>query len=211
VRTVTTAVALGMALALSACSSGNPTIELSQAAPGAASGSSGPTSTTSEVLTLSDTPTPTPTTVTVTVTVTATPTVTVTALPLPSPTTATTFDRAVALIDYGNLVKDIEQLDRMTLTGAQAALQLDVLANHYASLAAGGSPPGLDAPTYYARLSSLRLFAAAASREAQAGSPQAAARYAVIRTETGTFLALVNGALGTALSLPPAPATTPTP
>ncbi len=93
----------------------------------------------------------------------------------------------------------------MTVTGPGAALRLDAMAGHFASLAANGGPPGLDLPSYRGRIGTLELFAAAASEEARAGSPQAAARYAVIRQETATFLALVNGALKTTYALPPAP------
>ena len=207
-RTVTAAVALGAAVALASCSTGRQAVELSQAAPGAATTRS--VASASDTVTVTETTTATAT-VTATVTVTVGPTVTVTALPSSTRSAAATFDRAIALVDYANLIADIRELDRIRLTGSQASLQLAVLANHFASLGAGGAPPGLDAPTYYARLKSLELFAAAASREAAAGSPQAAARYVVIRQETGTFLALVNGALGTTLTLPPPPATTPGP
>jgi hypothetical protein len=98
----------------------------------------------------------------------------------------------------------------MTLTGNPAAVQLDALAKHLRSLGANGAPPGLDPPSYYARLKSLELFADAASKEADASSPQAGSRYTVIRQETGVFLSLVNGALRTTFVLPARPvATTP--
>lgn len=203
-----TAVALLIAAALpglAACTSSNPQVELSQAGAGTEPGST-PTVT----VTVID-PNGPPVTATATVTVTATPTVTVTMPPRPTPTVTAPFTQAVALVSYQNLVSDIALLDAMTLTGSPAALQLDVLAQHFATLESSGAPPGLDPPTYFGRLASLRLFAAAASEEAAAGSPQAAARYVVIRRETGVLLGLVNGALRTSLALPAPPATSKTP
>lgn len=198
------ALMLGAALTgLAACTSGNPGIELSQATAG-----SGATPTVTVLETVGPTVT---TTATVTTTVTAGPTVTVTMLPRPTVTTAPAFTQAVALVDYGNVVADIRLLDSMTLTGSPAALQLDVLARHFAALGANGSPPSLDPPTYFARLKSLEIFADAASDEAAASSPQAAARYALIRQETGVLFSLVNGALKTTLALPPVPTTRATP
>ena len=198
------ALAVALAVSVSACSSGNPSVELSQAPQGA-----GVRDTVS--VTVTDTQTTT-IPVTSTVTVRATPTVTVTLLPAPALTSSALFNRATALSGYAALLSDIHALDGIPLSGTAAAVRLDTMTRHFAALAAGGSPPGLDAPTYYARLSSLRLFTDAATREAEAGSPQAAARYAVIRQETGTFLALVNGALSTRFTLPaptPAPTTSP--
>ncbi|WP_076262390.1 hypothetical protein [Intrasporangium flavum] len=199
------ALALALAVSVSACSSGNPSVELSQAAQGA-----GVRDTVSVTVTDTQTVTQTATVaVTSTVTVRATPTVTVTMLPRPALTSTSVFNRATALNGYAALLSDIRTLDGIPLNGNTAAVRLDTLARHFAALGAGGSPPGLDAPTYYARLSSLRLFTDAAVREAEAASPQAAARYAVIRQETGTFLALVNGALSTTFTLPaPTPAPT---
>ena len=196
--------ALTAALALAACSGGNPDVELSQAGPAAAPTTATVTVTEEHTRTLTAT-----TTVVTTATVTATPTVTVTALPQPSLTTSTVFNQSLAVVDYNNLVADVRTLDRMQLTGNAAALAFDVLAKHFAALGANGSPPGLDPPSYYARLKSLELFADAASGEAEANSPQAANRYQVIRQETGVFLALVNGALRTSFNLPPRPTTSP--
>lgn len=195
-------------LALAGCSSGDPQVELSQVA--GVTGTPAPTSTVT--VTQVDTRTVTATRTTVrTLTVTLTPTVTVTALPRPGLTSSASFNRATALADYGNLVSDIRVLDQMTLSGNAAALQLDLLDQHLARLGAGGPPPGLDAPSYYGRLYSLGLFARAASGEAQAGSPVAASRYAVIRQETAVLLSLVNGALSTSFALPAAPAPSPAP
>jgi len=205
---VATALALSAALALAGCSSGKPEIDLSQVA-----GSTGtPVPTETVTVTEVDTRTVTATTTVVTTaTVVATPTVTVTALPRPSLTTSTVFNRAAALADYSNLVVDVRLLDRMSLSGNAAALQLDLMAQHLERLGANGPPPGLDAPSYYGRLASLGLFARAASDEATASSPVAQSRYAVVRQETGILLSLVNGALTTTFTLPtPAPRPTTT-
>jgi hypothetical protein len=207
---VATALALSAALMLGGCSSGKPEIDLSQV-PGS-TGTPVPTETVTVAVTQIDTRTVTATTTVVTTaTVTVTPTVTVTALPRPSLTTSTVFNRPAALADYSNLVVDVRLLDRMTLSGNAAALQLDLMAQHLARLGANGPPPGLDAPSYYGRLASLGLFARAASDEATASSPVAQSRYAVIRQETGTLLSVVNGALATTFILPtPAPRPTTT-
>ncbi|WP_323095910.1 hypothetical protein [Intrasporangium sp. YIM S08009] len=199
------ALAVALAVSVSACSSGNPSVELSQAPQGA-----GVRDTVSVTVTDTQTVTRTATIpVTSTVTVRATPTVTVTLLPAPALTSSALFNRATALAGYAALLSDVRALDGIPLSGNAAAVRLDMMTRHFSALGAGGSPPGLDAPTYYARLASLRLFTDAATREAEAGSPQAAARYAVIRQETGTFLALVNGALSTRFTLPaPTPAPT---
>lgn len=197
------AAALGLGgLALAGCSSNQPQVELSQVA--GATGTPVPTETVT--VTQVDRTTVTATTTRVqTATVTISPTVTVTALPRPSLTTSTVFNRPGALADYANLVSDVTVLDRMALTGNAAALQLDLLDQHLGRLGANGPPPGLDAPSYYGRLYSLGLFAHAASDEAQAGSPVASSRYAVIRQETAVLLSLVNGALSTTYALPTAP------
>jgi hypothetical protein len=201
------ALALSAAAALGACSSGKPAIELSQVPGGTGTPVPTQTVTVTEVETQTVTAT---TTLVTTATVTATPTVTVTALPRPSLTSSTVFNRPVALADYTNLVSDVRLLDRMSLSGNAAALQLDLLSQHLARLGANGPPPGLDAPSYYGRLGSLGLFAAAASDEAQANSPVAQSRYAVIRQETGVLLTLVNGALKTTFALPTPPVPRPT-
>ena len=205
---VAAALALSAALALAGCSSGKPEIDLSQVA----GSTDTPVPTETVTVTEIDTRTVTATTTVVTTaTVVATPTVTVTALPRPSLTTSTVFNRPAALADYSNLVVDVRLLDRMSLSGNAAALQLDLMAQHLERLGANGPPPGLDAPSYYGRLASLGLFARAASDEATAGSPVAQSRYAVIRQETGILLSLVNGALATTFTLPtPAPRPTTT-
>ncbi|MEO7752388.1 MAG: hypothetical protein ABIS35_03155 [Terracoccus sp.] len=212
---------------VSACSSGSPDVTLTQervvdapttpesqsplpTAPStSATGTPTPAMTVTATVTATQVVAPTATvtaTTTVTASATAAPTVTVTALPRPALTSSSVFDEAAATRDYSLLVSDVTALDAMTVSGPAAALRLDAMAGHFATLAANGGPPGLDLPSYRGRIGTLQLFAAAAAEEATAGSPQAAARYAVIRQETATFLALVNGALKTAYALP-----TPTP
>jgi hypothetical protein len=197
-------VAAALALGPAGCSAGQPSVELSQVAGSAVTGTPVPTQTVT--VTEVDTRTVTATTTlerTTTATVVVTPTVTVTALPRPSLTRSTVFNRAAALADYANLVNDVRVLDRIPLAGNAAALQLDAMTQHLASLGANGTPPGLDAPSYYGRMLSLGLFARAGADEAEASSPIASSRYAVVRQETGVLLSLVNGALSTTFTLPP--------
>jgi hypothetical protein len=207
---VPAALVLAVVLALVGCTSGQPTVELSQVVGSGVTGTPVPTQTVTvtEVDTRTVTATATvvttaTTTRTTTATVIATPTVTVTALPRPSLTTSTVFNRSAALSDYANLVNDVRLLDRIPLAGNAAALQLDAMTQHLARLRANGPPPGLDAPSYYGRLGSLGLFARAGADEAAASSPVATGRYAVVRQETAVLLALVNGALSTTFTLPP--------
>lgn len=118
------------------------------------------------------------------------------------PAPGTPFDKARAVSDYTTLISQIAAIDGQPLTGAAVSQQLTALAARFQALQTAPVPPTVDGPTYLGRLYSLQLFAAAAAAEAQSGSPQAASRYAVIRQETGTFLSLVNAALGTSLTLP---------
>ena len=213
---VIAALVLCAAVTLGGCSSGPPAIELSPAVGG--TGTPSPTGTPAPVPTVTVTEVDTrtvvaTTTVLTTATVVTTATVTLPAAALPT-TTSRVFDQPAALADYARLVDDVGKLDRMTLSGAVPAVQLDVMAQRFERLGATGPPPGLDAPSYYGRLASLALFAHAASGEAASRSPVAPSRYGVIRQETGVLLSLVNGALATAFTLPaPVPTATraPTP
>lgn len=154
-------------------------------------------------------------TVTVTVTVTATPTTSTgsgtttpaapTTLPGPTPTTGTTtgpFNRTIADQTYASIVTDIGVLDGQFASSASPALRLDVLARQFATLFTLGVPPGLDGPSYLARVRTLDMFAAAAAQEAMTDLPRAAERYQVVRRETALLLLQVNGALGTTFALP---------
>jgi hypothetical protein len=163
--------------------------------------------TVSEWRTVTQTMTATTTVVTPT-TILATPTVTVTLPPRPAVTRTIAFDQAVAVAAYQQLIADITALDAAPVSGSRAAVQLDALSAHLAGIEAMGAPPGLDPPSWFGRIGSLRLFADAASSEAEAGSPQAPARYTVIRSEVGVLLSMANGALRTNLALPPPPSTT---
>ena len=133
---------------------------------------------------------------------------TVTLPPRPVVTSTVPFNQAAALGSYQAIIGDITALDNSGGTGPSAALQFEALARHLASLEGTTAPPGLDPPSWFGRVASLRLFADAASAEALAASPQAPARYGVIRSEVGVLLAMVNGALRTNLVLPVPPATT---
>jgi hypothetical protein len=124
------------------------------------------------------------------------------------PTTTTHFVRNLAEQGYANLLADITILDSQFATSASPTLRLEVLRQHFATLAGLGVPPGLDGPSYLSRLRTLETFAAAAAEEAMRDRARSAARYAVIRTETGQLLSQVNAVLRTTYTLP---VTTPTP
>ena len=208
---VCAAVLAPLAVAVITSCSGNPEIELSQAPPGTPVSPTA-TVTVSAWRTVTHTVTATTTVVTPT-TVLATSTVTVTLPPRPVVTPTAPFNQASALASYQAIIGDISALDRSGGTGPSAALNFEALARHLTSLEGTTAPPGLDPPSWFGRVASLRLFADAASAEALAGSPQAPARYGVIRSEVGVLLAMVNGALRTnlVLPLPPATATTSAP
>ena len=205
---VCAAVLASAAVAVAASCSGNPEVELTQAGPGTRLAPTA-TVTVSEWQTVTHTVTATTTVITPT-TVLATPTVTVTLPPRPVVTSTVPFNQATALASYQAIIGDITALDRSRATGPSAALQFEALARHLTSLEGTAAPPGLDPPSWFGRVASLRLFADAATAEALAGSPQAPARYGVIRSEVGVLLAMVNGALRTNLVLPAPVATTAT-
>lgn len=122
--------------------------------------------------------------------------------------------QAKLVAQYQGLIAQIAVVDGLPRTGAATGSALDDLARRYRALRSAPVPAKVDPPSYVGRLFSLELFAAAAAGEARSSSPQAAARYDVIRAQTATLLALVNSGIGTALALPvpgvprsPAPAT----
>jgi hypothetical protein len=195
----------GILVGVAACT-GKPQIQLSQAPPGSAP----PPTVTVAVptwRTVTHTVTATTTVVTAT-TVAVTPSETVTLPARPVATTTTAFDQAAVTANLQGIISEITALDAAPISGSSAAVRLDALSGRLATLEATTAPPGLDQPSWTGRVISLRLFADAASSEALAGSPQATARYAVIRSEIGVLLSMVNGALHTNLTLPPAPART---
>ncbi|MEO5745977.1 MAG: hypothetical protein ABIQ53_15495 [Terracoccus sp.] len=111
---------------------------------------------------------------------------------------------------YQAMVAKIGVIDALPRTGTAAGSALDDLAGRYRALRASPVPAKVDRPSYVGRLFSLELFAAAAAEEARASSPQATARYDVIRAQTATLLVLVNSGLGTSLALPAPGAPRPT-
>lgn len=123
----------------------------------------------------------------------------------PTATTTTPFARVLAEQNYANLVTDIGILDGQLSSGASPSLRLEVLRQHFATLAGLGVPPGLDGPSYLSRVRTLEMFAAAAAEESLTDRARAAARYQVVRRETALLLSQVNGVLKTAYTLPIAP------
>ena len=200
-RTGAALLAAAAIVAASSCSAPNAQVELSQAPAGSPT-TPAVTMTVPGWRTVTHTLTVTTTMVTPT-TVRATPTVTVTLPPRPAATSTVPFTKATALAGYAAIIRDIAALDVTGGAGSTAAIQFESLARHLIQLETMEAPPGLDPPSWFGRVISLRLFADAASAEALAGSPQAPARFAVIRSEVGVLLAMVNGALRTTLTLPP--------
>lgn len=165
------------------------------------------------------------TTVTVTLTTTVTPSTTASSTPPPTSTSpgltppgatltpaatappaavgSTPFNRQLAEQQYSTLVVNVTIIDKQFATGASPAMGLDVLADDFDALATFGVPPGLDGPSYLARLNSLELFAGAAALEVPTDPARARARYDVVRRETGLLLEQVNTALKTTYTLPP--------
>lgn len=127
---------------------------------------------------------------------------------LPGDTRSAT--QAGLIADYRALTRQVAAIDALPRTGAATGSALDDLAGRFRALRAAPVPAGVDRPSYVGRLFSLELFAAAAADEARTSSPRAAARYAVIRSQTTTLLAMVTSGLGTALALP-APGASPSP
>ncbi len=115
------------------------------------------------------------------------------------------------VVGYVALIAQVTVTDSLPKTGTTAGVALDALAGQYRALRARPVPAKVDAPSYIGRLYSLELFATAAADEARSGSPQAAARYGVIREQTATLLALVDSGLGAGLTLPPPEPVAPTP
>ena len=112
------------------------------------------------------------------------------------------FDRAWLLSKAHDATEDIRTLDIYMRDGIGVATQLSMLSDSFERMTQAGVPPGLDKPTYLARLSTLQNFAADASEVYYDNPSEAAAKYSVIRKETGVLFSQINKALGTDLRLP---------
>lgn len=216
------ALALGAALALTACTNPTP-VQLDQTTD-QATGTGG---------TLPPLTPPHPVvTVTETVTATVTPTITVTgpgATALPTvPSIPAAFDAAAARRAAQAVLVDVRHLDRDFAgstspstaprasgtpqpsgtpssggPGGATVQDLRSLNAHLRDLLAAGVPTGTDGPSYVARILSLQTFVSAAIDETRTDPVRAAARYGVIRPEIAVLLTQVGSGTGDTFTLPP--------
>ena len=112
------------------------------------------------------------------------------------------FDRAWLLSKAQDAIVDIRTLDVRMSDGIGVPTPLSMMSDTFGRMAEAGVPPGLDASTYLARLSTLQSFAADASEVYNDDPSEGAAKYSVIRKETGVLFSQINKALGTNLRLP---------
>lgn len=197
-RAPSTALAMGAALAAVLTASGCTTKPQVEFTPSSAR----PTVTVTVTVTATDGSTVSGTT---TGTTSGTGTGTATVPVSPMATTSTAFARVLAEQNYANLITDITILDGQVSSGASPSLRLEVLRQHFATLAGLGVPPGLDGPSYLSRVRTLETFSAAAAEESLTDRARATARFQVVRRETALLLSQVNGVLKTAYTLPIAP------
>lgn len=123
------------------------------------------------------------------------------------PTFRSDFDKAWAKKTAGWIIDDITTIDGRIPSGRDIGLAYSNLSNSYGYLEEAGVPPGADAASYSARLSTAKDFASDAFDLEPADYLGALAKYLVVRGNTQLILDAVNAAVGTHRSLPPAPAT----
>jgi hypothetical protein len=121
--------------------------------------------------------------------------------PEADPTPVSDFDRAYAIGVARDMIRDVKSVDGRLGDGIGVSSGLSLLSGEY-GLENAGTPPGVDAAKYHARLRTLESFSSTASDMYLDDPTQGAARYAVVREETGTLLSQLNSALGTDLRLP---------
>jgi hypothetical protein len=112
------------------------------------------------------------------------------------------FDRAWALHATGQMVQDIKTVDFRLHDGIAVSSALYLLSDDYPRLQDAGIPAGVDEAEYLGRLKTLSSFAETAGDEYYDQPTNGAARYAVVRKETGVLFAELNSSLGTDLQLP---------
>ena len=122
--------------------------------------------------------------------------------PEADPTPVSDFDRAYAIGVARDMIRDVKSVDGRLGDGIGVSSGLSLLSGEYGRLEDAGTPPGVDAAKYHARLRTLESFSSTASDMYLDDPTQGAARYAVVREETGTLLSQLNSALGTDLRLP---------
>ena len=115
---------------------------------------------------------------------------------------ANDFDRAYAVNVAGDIIDDIKSVDLYLKDGIAVPSAMSLLSAGYPRLENAGTPPGVNAAKYHARLRTLESFASTAADIYDDRPMEGAAKYAVVRKETGTLFTEMNAALGTNLHLP---------
>jgi hypothetical protein len=106
------------------------------------------------------------------------------------------------------VLQDIKELDSRFPDPFGMSSRLPLLAGNFDRLLGVSAPPKVKAATYKARVKTLANFARLAAEEFMNDDEMAgAARYTVIRKQTGILLGMINKGLGTTYKLP---ATSPT-
>ncbi len=206
------AAAIVLGTGLTGCSGSPATVDFAQTA---GSLDAVPTVTITDEVTTTVTTTATET-VPVTTTATATQTVTSTVTPPPPtyvplspntpplPSVRTELDRSLADGAARAVIADVAAIDQLFGGGgaADVSVRLNLLDGNLATLLSAGTMPQVDGPSYTGRILSLRVFTAAAAREAPEHRVAARNRWDVIRPEIATLLAQVTLGLGTTYALP---------
>jgi hypothetical protein len=110
------------------------------------------------------------------------------------------------------VLQDIKELDSRFPDAFGMSSRLPMLADNFDRLLGVSAPPKANAATYKARVKTLANFARLASEEFMNDDEIAgAARYTVIRKQTGVLLGMINKSLGTTYKLPASSATATTP
>ena len=122
--------------------------------------------------------------------------------PAAPPPVESDFDEEWALAKAGDIVEDIGTVDERLSDGIQVDGALNLLSDSYGRLADAGVPPGLDAASYLARVTTLQSFSAQAADGYDVDPTDATAKYLVVREETGVLFKQINGAIGSDLALP---------
>lgn len=115
---------------------------------------------------------------------------------------ADTFDEEWAAAKAEDVVEDVASVDERLQDGIMVGSALGLLSDSFRRLADAGVPPGADAAVYLATLQTLSDFAGIAADEMSYDPVAGAARYAVIREQTGPVLAQVSAATGRTFVLP---------
>ncbi len=112
------------------------------------------------------------------------------------------FDREYAVSVTGDILEDVRTVDHRLKDGIAVSSALSLLADSFGRLLEAGTPPGVNAAEYHARLTTLESFAGQASDIYDANPTEGSAKYAVVREQTGVLLGELNSAMGTSFSLP---------